>query len=349
MKKLLILLLLNIPILSTTQISNNYCLMDITSNRVISSNNKDTRRLTASIAKIMTAIVAIENGELDNYLTITYEDNIQEGSRVYLETDDKLMLYDALCLLMLRSGNDMAHAISINVAGSVNGFARLMNDTAKKIGMKNSTFENPSGLDTDSYNYSTPYDMALLTSYCYKNDVFREIFEKKQYNFTTINQNHVTAVNKHRLVRSNDIYLGGKTGFTKKAGRTLVTTAKANDTVLVCVTMNEGNDWNVHSYLLHNGLNGYNMTKVMGKQILKPSFKINYLPELKEDIYIPLTDKEERNVEIKVYLKDKPDKTCGYLVVLVNGIEVSRKNLYVAKDNIDTSSLVGYIIKSIYD
>lgn len=242
--KIFLILALLLPI-NVSKCQSSYCIMDIDSGRVLEGRDIYSAHLSASIAKIMTAIVAIENVPLDTIIEITIEDNNQEGSKVYLEVGDKILLYDALMGLMLRSGNDLAHAIS---RYSDDDFVHLMNSLAQRIGMKSSVFNNPSGLDSVNENYVSAYDMCILTAYALKNEVFKEIFMTKEYKFTSKNNKLVRWESKHRLVREFD-NLGGKTGYTKKALRTLVTANVVEG--LVCVTLNDPNDFETHLFLLN--------------------------------------------------------------------------------------------------
>ena len=159
--------------------------MDAESGRIYYEKNKDQRYLTASIAKIMTAIVAIENGSLFTMYKVDLGSTLTEGSSIYLKEGDDIFLYDLLCGLMLRSGNDAATLISRVVFKTEEEFVFNMNQTAKRIGMANSTFENPTGLNKDTFNYSTALDMALLMKYAIKNDVFYEISTKKYHKAET--------------------------------------------------------------------------------------------------------------------------------------------------------------------
>ena len=165
MKKILVLLLLLIPIkvgaIETS--ATSAILMDQDSNRILYAKDIHNVRSVASISKIMTAIVAIENGKLEKKITIGDEIDKAYGSGIYIKKGEKLTLENLLYGLMLRSGNDAALAIAHNVGGSVSKFVEMMNEMANKIGMKNTTFNNPSGLDEEDGNFSTAYDMALLT------------------------------------------------------------------------------------------------------------------------------------------------------------------------------------------
>ena len=170
------------------------------------------RLLPASITKILTCIVAIENGELDNYYTVTKEVVEQTGSSIYFEVGEKVKLIDLLYAMMLRSGNDAAYMTAISVSNSFSDFIYLMNKTAKKIGLENSLFSNPSGLDETTENYSTAFDMAKLMSYALKNEIFSKITGTIKYSFETINGKKRTIENKHKLVKGYDFITGGKTG-----------------------------------------------------------------------------------------------------------------------------------------
>ena len=146
---------------------------------------------------------------------------------------------------MLRSGNDAALTIASYVGGNVDEFVKKMNEKAQEIGMKNTVFNNPSGLDQEKGNYSTAYDMAILTSYAMKNETYRKIVSTKSYKVKT-NMNFYSWINKNKLLHTHKYSTGGKTGFTEIARRTLVTTASKDGVNLVAVTLNDGNDFNDH-------------------------------------------------------------------------------------------------------
>ena len=146
---------------------------------------------------------------------------------------------------MLRSGNDAALAIAKYVGGDVETFVKMLNEKAREIGMKNTTFNNPSGLDEKKGNMSTAYDMALLMSYAIKNDEFKKIVGTKKHTVKT-NMNYYSWTNKNKLLFNYKYTTGGKTGFTEIARRTLVTSASKNNINLVAVTLNDGNDFYDH-------------------------------------------------------------------------------------------------------
>ena len=209
---------------------------------------------------------------------------------------------------MLRSGNDAALSIATYVGGDVQAFVSMMNAKAKSIGMKNSTFNNPSGLDQEKGNYSSAYDMALLMKYAYQLKEFREIVSTKKYELKT-NMNYYLWNNKNKLLYMYKYANGGKTGFTEKARRTLVTTASKNNTNLVAVTLNDGNDFLDHKALFEEAFGEYNSYQILNKDkvnIVGETFYKNAYFYLKKDFTYLLKKKEIDDILIK-YNLDKID------------------------------------------
>ena len=182
MKKLLLFLLLLIifipKVTATTSSAHSYVLMDAETGRVLASKDKDSKRLIASITKIMTSVLAIESGKLDDVVVVDSSINKAYGSGIYIEVGEEIKLKDLLYGLMLRSGNDAASMIASYVGGNTQDFVKMMNNKAKEIGMKNTIFYNPSGLPTPSGNYSSCYDMALLTNYFSVDIILHSILSK---------------------------------------------------------------------------------------------------------------------------------------------------------------------------
>lgn len=309
MKKILILFLL-IPFLvrAYSTSATSAILMDLDSGRIIYANNKDLVRSVASISKIMTAVVAIESNKLDEIVTVGSEIKSAYGSGIYIKEGEELTLRDLLYGLMLRSGNDAALSIATYVGGDVQAFVSMMNAKAKSIGMKNSTFNNPSGLDQEKGNYSSAYDMALLMKYAYQLKEFREIVSTKKYELKT-NMNYYLWNNKNKLLYMYKYANGGKTGFTEKARRTLVTTASKNNTNLVAVTLNDGNDFLDHKALFEEAFGEYNSYQILNKDkvnIVGETFYKNAYFYLKKDFTYLLKKKEIYDILIK-YNLDKID------------------------------------------
>ncbi len=338
MKKIFFLLLILIPfnIRALETSAQSVILMDQDSKRILYSKDIHNVRSVASISKIMTAVVALEKGNLNKKVTIGEEIIGAYGSGIYIKQGEKLTLKDLLYGLMLRSGNDAALAIAYHVSGSFDKFVIEMNSLAKKIGMKNTTFNNPSGLDQEKGNYSTSYDMALLQSYAMKNDTYRKIVGTKKYTLKT-NKNVYVWHNKNKLLRMYEYTTGGKTGFTEKARRTLVTSASYNNLNLVVVTLNDGNDFNDHKNLFEYGFNNYKRIKILKKGYLKIDGENYYKKKLyiKNDIYYPLTNSEEKNISIDYHLTKKRlyknRSKVGYLIIKLGDKEINRTDIYILK------------------
>ena len=305
---------------------SSYILLDAESGRVLYEKNKDERFLTASIAKIMTCMVAIENGNLFEKYKVDYETVSMEGSSIYLELGDEIYLYDLLCGLMLRSGNDAATLISKSVFKSKEKFVFEMNYLAREIGMSNSTFENPTGLNTSTYNYSTAYDMALLMRYAMQNEAFREISSKKTHKAITLNKTYYWN-NKHKLVYNTDYVISGKTGYTKTSGRTLVSYAEISDMKLIAVSFNESGDFELHKQLFDKANEDFKEEVVMEKGVYPQEINtLNYYPSVNQDIVLLV--KNNSNINIKFFLLDKPKSTCGYFEIYEDNKLIFKGNLY---------------------
>lgn len=185
-----------------------YIVIERNTNRVLKEQNSNKQMLIASTAKILTAITTIENYQIDEEVVVSNKDTTSVGSSVYLTAGEKIKRKDLLYALMLRSANDAASALS---NGNSFDFIYKMNETAKKIGMYNSVFENASGLDEREFNISTAYDLAILASYAAKNDTFISIASCHSYSCKSDRRSY-NFINKHRLVKSYDEFLWGKTG-----------------------------------------------------------------------------------------------------------------------------------------
>lgn len=226
-------------------------LMDYATGDLLFSKNSDRRLSMASTTKIMTVILLIEAGEPEKEIQVTDEMVAVEGTSMGLKGGITVKRSDLYYGMMLPSGNDAANVAAIHLAGSFENFAVMMNSKAKKIGMNNTNFVTPSGLDANEH-YTTAYDMALLTRYALSNDTFRNICSTKSVKLFYDNSYH-TLTNHNKLLNIYEGCIGVKTGFTSKSGRCLVSAAQRNGQTLICVTLNDGNDWNDHTSLFDFG------------------------------------------------------------------------------------------------
>lgn len=232
-------------------------LVDAATGRVLFEKNADSKSLIASTTKIMTALVVCEQCNVLDRMRIPREAVGVEGSSMYLQEGEVLTIQDLLYGLMLRSGNDAAVALAIYCGGTVEGFAELMNDKARVLGMTESHFVNPNGLDAPEH-YSTARDLALLASYAMENPIFAKTVSTK-----TITIGSRSLRNHNKLLWMVDGADGVKTGFTKAAGRILVSSAERNGRRLVCVTINAPDDWNDHNALLEEGFSRYEVQRLV--------------------------------------------------------------------------------------
>lgn len=223
--------------------------MDADSGSILYEKNAYAPMEMASTTKIMTCLLACESGKINDTVTITSEmlDGAY-GSLIYLNVGDEITLLDLVRGAMLASGNDAANSIAVYVAGSVNSFIDMMNDRAKKIGMKDTLFVTPSGLDEGNH-HSTAYDMALLSSVAIKNDILSSICSKSSCNIT-VNDEKRAVYNHNKLLSYDKSFVGLKTGFTEKAGRCLVSAYDYEDNTIITVTLNAPDDWNDHQKLV---------------------------------------------------------------------------------------------------
>lgn len=238
-------------------------LMDAETGRVIYEKDADSRSLIASTTKIMTALVVCERCNVLDRMRIPKEAVGIEGSSMYLKEGEVLTVQELLYGLMLHSGNDAAVALAVYCGGTVEGFVQLMNDKAYRLGLTGTNFENPNGLDSPGH-YSTARDLAVLTAYAMQNPLFVQTVSTK-----TVRVGERNLQNHNKLLWRVDGADGVKTGYTKAAGRILVSSAQRDGRRLICVTINDGNDWVDHQLLLEDGFSRYeNRTIVLAGDVL---------------------------------------------------------------------------------
>lgn len=233
--------------------------LDAVSGRVLFEKNPDRQSLIASTTKIMTALVVCEQCNVLDRMRIPKEAVGIEGSSMYLQEGEVLTIQELLYGLMLRSGNDAAVALAIYCGGTVEGFAELMNDKARVLGLKNTHFVNPNGLDASGH-YSTARDLAVLAAYAMENPVFRQTVSTK-----TIKVGERYLTNHNKLLWRVEGADGVKTGYTKAAGRILVSSATRDDRRIIAVTIDDGDDWNDHTRLLNEGFSRYQVAQVVSR------------------------------------------------------------------------------------
>lgn len=224
-----------LPIAIPETNSRSCVVIDRNTNTILYGKNENTQRKMASTTKIMTATIIIENCNLNETIEISKKAAGTGGSRLGLKTGDKITIKDLLYGLMLRSGNDAAVALAEYAGGDINGFAELMNKKAYELGLTNTHFQTPHGLDSDEH-YTTAYELALLSNYALNNTTFAQIVGTKNYTIT-INGYPKNLSNTNELLGNLDGVYGIKTGFTNGANRCLVSACKRNDMDIICVVL----------------------------------------------------------------------------------------------------------------
>ena len=245
------------PVRASAISAGKAILMDAATGRVLFERNADEQSLIASTTKIMTALVVCQQCNVLDRVRIPAEAVGIEGSSLYLREGEVLTVQDLLYGLMLHSGNDAAVALAIYCGGTVEGFAELMNDKARALGLENTHFVNPHGLDAAEH-YSTASDLAVLAAYAMEDPIFRQTVSTK-----TVTAGERSLRNHNKLLWQVDGAEGVKTGFTKAAGRILVSSASRNGRRLVAVTINAPDDWNDHAQLLEEGFSRYELRQIV--------------------------------------------------------------------------------------
>ena len=319
----IIIILFNFNVLAKT----STIVLDNNTGRILYQNNAYEKKLVASTTKIMTFVVAYEYAK--DYLDLEIEvgDEILKmyGTSIYLSLHEKMKLRDLLYGMMLRSGNDASIVIANFVGGSEEGFVKLMNKKAKFIGMNNTIFNNPHGLDENTKNYSTAYDMALLSRYANTIPLYQKITSTKYYDVKT-NLKSYSWINRNKLVFLYPNYVSGKTGYTPSAGKTLVSTAKKDNLTLTIVSLDDDNHYTNHISLYNKMFNKYNNYLLVSRNSFNLEHNDLYLLE---DIYYPLTLDEKNNIDIKLIVND----INSYISVTLNEKEILQQRVYEKEEN----------------
>lgn len=306
--------------------------LDADGGRILYSKNGEKKYLIASTSKIMTALVAINNADLDDVVVAGEEILDAYGSSIYLKPQEKMTLRDLVYGLMLRSGNDAALTIAVHVAGSVDGFVKLMNDTALMIGMHDTKFSNPHGLDEKTENKSTTDDMSLLMMEAMKNEEFRAITGSKSHVVKT-NFGTYEWFNKNRLLADYKYATGGKIGYTMRAKHTFVSSASKDEKNLIIATFIDADRFDTHEKLYEKYFSMYKKYTLIDKENLQISYKPGYKVGTTSSFEMLLTPEEKKRVKREVILYDnipsgKGSKIVGTIAITLDGKEYKKQNIY---------------------
>lgn len=341
--------------------------IDRKTNYVLLGKNENSKKKMASTTKIMTATIIIEKCNLTDTIEISKKAAGTGGSRLGLKTGDKITVLDLLYGLMLRSGNDAAVALAEYAGGDINGFAELMNAKALELGLTNTHFETPHGLDSNEH-YTTAYELALLSNYALDNPTFAKIVGTKNYTIT-INGSPKALSNTNELLGNMEGVYGIKTGFTNGANRCLVTACKKNNMDIICVVLGADTKkfrtidsiklinyvfnnfvvYDLESFVNKNfedwkkdNLNTFIVNKGLSQDIL---LNIENLYISKVPIRKDLINSFEMKVECQKYFKApvKGNSSIGNIVISNSGKEIAKCNISIMND-IDKKNSSYYFI-----
>ena len=330
-------------------------LIEASTGRVIYSKNADKKNYPASTTKIITLIVALENGNIEDTVTVSQKAAFTEGSSLGLDVDEKLPMIDLLYGIMLISGNDASEAVAEHIGGSSEKFTELMNQKAKSIGVQNTHFVNPHGLHNDDH-YTTAYDLARITAYSYKNPLFTHIIStiKRDMPYRP-KEGDREIYNKNNLLYYYTGANGVKTGYTDTAGHCLVAGAKQNNLQLISVVFNSETVWKDSEALL-----SYGFQEIKPYQIFKKEDPIDQITVLlgssssvkvstTKDIIIPILNENEKNeISIKkdlpyfMFGSVKKGEKLGTLTITTKNNEILTSDL-IAAEEIKSIFSFGYI------
>lgn len=260
-------------------------LLNAQTGEIVYEKNCHEKRGIASTTKIMTSVLLLENLDLSDEIKVKGEDVKIEGTSIGLKADDVVTVEVLLKGMLLESGNDAANVTATAVSGTIDAFSVLMNEKAKSIGMKNTSFKNPSGL-TEEGHFSTAYDMALLARYALSNPEFKIICSLKQARVSYGNPPYErTFTNHNKLLDSCEGVFGVKTGFTKASGRCLVSACERNGLTLIAVTLKAPDDWNDHKKLYDFG---FEKSAKRNVQFDDSGIKVNVVGSNKQHVKVEL-------------------------------------------------------------
>lgn len=321
------------------------CVIDALTGNILYEKNAHDRHSMASTTKIMTALVALENKNLSDIVKVSSNAAGTEGSSIYLKAGEEISLEHLLYGLMLASGNDAAIAIAEHVGGSVDGFAKMMTEKAKSLGLKNTSFKNPNGLDADGH-FTTAYDLAIITKAALENEKFKEIVSTKTKNISNSNESYMRSLTNHnKLLNLYNGCIGVKTGYTKKTGRCLVSAAERDDFRLIAVTLNAPDDWNDHKKMLDNAFSLFQKKPLIIKDMILKTIPVengslNRLELLASDnFYITITNENDiQNFKLNYKTPQKIEAPVnkgaimGNISVSYNGKTLGSVDLYAGED-----------------
>lgn len=335
--------------------SQSYIAYDRISKKVMFGKNTDKKVPMASTTKIMTAILTIEYGKLNEYVIATQNAENVTGWQLNIKKGDKILLNDLLYAIMLYSANDGAIAIAEHIGGSVENFAKMMNDKAKQIGALNTNFTSPHGLDNDMH-YSTPYDLAVIMDYALENSIFRDVIATPSY-VININGYNRNLNNTNKLIKTLQGCVGGKTGYTGKAGYCLVNNCKKGNMDVIAVVLGAGTTnqrFDETANILDYAINNYEIIKL--NDYIKDNISIGIIKSKEENINIipnqyilmPIIKSEKENIKVEydlnydVIAPIERGKVLGYATIYNKDNQMAQIE-YITQEDYKKKTYIDYI------
>ncbi len=334
-------------------------LIDYKTGRILYGKNENEPLAMASTTKIMTAILAIENGNLEDIVKVSKNSTKAPPVKMYLKENEEIKLKDLLYALMLQSSNDAAVAIAEHIESDVDTFCNMMTEKAKEIGTKDTVFRTPNGLDSLDH-HSTAYDMAIIARYALNNEQFKDIITTKQVSFKT-NMSSYDIINKNKLLSEFEGANGVKTGYTGKAGHCFVGSATQNDMTLISVVLASGwgekgkqQKWTDSKTLLNYGFDNFYYKNILSQNDCLDTINVikgekNTMPLYYEnDIILPISKNEEDKISIKLdYIKSleapiKANQKVGVANVYIDDELIAQTNI-LTKETINKKTFSSYI------
>lgn len=320
-------------------------LMEKTTGRVLAQKNADEQLSIASTTKIVTALTVLNNcDDIKRVVTIDRKCVGIEGTSIYLREGEKLTIEDLLHGLMLRSGNDSAVALAYAVGGSIDGFCKMMNETAKNCGAAGCNFTNPHGLEQEGHHCSAR-DLAIISRFAMQNKEFTRIVGTKQYRISATDDTTGRVLqNKNKLLTHLDGADGVKTGFTKKAGRCLVSSCTRDGMTLICVVLNCGPMWEESERLIEYGFKSYSMKELLQPYFVCGSIDVENGDKQTVDVFsikgfsYPMTNEEYQKVSVSfdypttLQAPVQKEKIVGKVSIKLNNDLLFEENIYTMEE-----------------
>ena len=361
MKRLLIMMFIFLILFSSTSVTvsaenglklaekaKSAILVEASTGKILFEKNADEKLHPASMTKMMSMLLiieAIENGIIkwDQVVQVSENASSMGGSQILLETGEKMSVRDLFKGVAIASGNDAVVALAETVAGNVSNFVSMMNKRSSELGLTNTNFKNPHGLDEYTKNYSTAYDMALLSSYANNNQIYKKIVSTEKYECSTKNKTYLWY-NRNKLLFNYEFCTGGKNGYTPSAGKSLVSTAKKGNLSITIVSLNDNDIYTTHESLYEELFSNYKKYKIVDKKTFNIDKKLFASPVyLKKSFFYPLTEREIDKIKTFIYLENFSKNKVGNIEIFLKDEKIGSLPIFLKKEKKENFSFLKLI------